>query len=159
MAWSCYSSWPPCHDHAIFHDDHDMILPWSYHGEYESPWSCHVIAWSSCLTITINPGTAIDNVVRTRVELSVKWTDLSPGHGLDIEFDSRSNWIVDFGQNNETLASYIAADSNIPVLTHILDRQAQAQHKWKKIFPQCNYIYKKFHFYTLFKDLLCHQPC
>ena len=53
MAWSCYFRWRPCHDHAIFHGDHDMVLPWSYHGEYESPWSYHVIAWSSCLTMAV----------------------------------------------------------------------------------------------------------
>ena len=38
------------------HGCHDMILPWSYHGEYESPWSYHVIAWSSCLTMAVSPG-------------------------------------------------------------------------------------------------------
>ena len=38
---------------------HGMILPWSYHGEYESPWSYHVIAWLSCLTMAVNPGATI----------------------------------------------------------------------------------------------------
>ena len=56
IAWSCYFPWRPCHDHSIFHDDHAMILPWSNHGEYDSPWSYHVIAWSSCLTMDVNPG-------------------------------------------------------------------------------------------------------
>ena len=45
MAWSWY-----------FHDDHAMILPWSNHGEYESPWSYHVIAWLSKLTMAVNRG-------------------------------------------------------------------------------------------------------
>ena len=58
MAWSSYFPCRPCHDHAIFHDDHYMISPWSYHGEYESPWSCHVIAWSSCLSMAVNPGSS-----------------------------------------------------------------------------------------------------
>ena len=86
MAWSCYFLWVPSYDHAIFHDDHDMILlwsyhgeyesprsyhgeyespwsyhgeyesPWSYHGQYESPWSYHVMEWSPCLTMVVNPG-------------------------------------------------------------------------------------------------------
>ena len=33
-----------------------MIFPWSSHDQYESPWSYHVIAWSSCLTMAVNPG-------------------------------------------------------------------------------------------------------
>ena len=56
MAWSCYFPWRPCHDHAICLDDHDKILPSSCHGEYESPWSYHVIAWSSGLTMAVNSG-------------------------------------------------------------------------------------------------------
>ena len=63
MTWSCYFPWRPHHDHAIFHDDHAMILPWSYHGEYESPWSYHIIAWSLCLTMAVNTGTPRDAVV------------------------------------------------------------------------------------------------
>ena len=40
------------------HDYRDMILPWSHHGEYGSPWSYHVIAWSSFLTMAVNKGAA-----------------------------------------------------------------------------------------------------
>ena len=47
-------------NHAMFHTGHAMILPWSFHGEYESPWSYHVILWSSCLTMTVHPGTSFD---------------------------------------------------------------------------------------------------
>ena len=43
---TCYFPWRPCHDHVIFHDDHATILPWSY----------HVIAWSSFLTMAVYPG-------------------------------------------------------------------------------------------------------
>ena len=59
MAWSCYLPWGPCHDYTIiFDDDSSTILFWSssYHGEYESKWSYHVIAWSSCLTVAVNSG-------------------------------------------------------------------------------------------------------
>ena len=55
MAWSFYFPWRPCHDDAIFYNDHDMILPWSYHSEYDSPWSYHVIAWSSRFTMAVKP--------------------------------------------------------------------------------------------------------
>ena len=70
MRWSYYFAWRPCHDHAIFHDDHDMILPWSYHGEYEPPWSYLVIAWSSCLTMAVNPGK--QNVWKVFWKITVK---------------------------------------------------------------------------------------
>ena len=56
MTWSWCFPWRPCYDHALFNDDHDKVLQWSYHGEYESPWSYHVIAWLSCLTMAVNPG-------------------------------------------------------------------------------------------------------
>ena len=47
--------WPWLEKHGC----HVMILPWSYHGEYESPWSYHVIAWPSCLTMAVSqPGEA-----------------------------------------------------------------------------------------------------
>ena len=48
MAWSCYSPWRPCQDHAIFHNGHDMILPWCHgmivmfdHGCWPG-WRCRV---------------------------------------------------------------------------------------------------------------------
>ena len=55
IPWSCYLPWRPRHGHALFHDEHDMILTWSYYGEYASPWSYHVIAWSFCLTMVVTP--------------------------------------------------------------------------------------------------------
>ena len=58
MAWSSYFPWWPYHDHAILHNDHDMILPWSYRGEYESPWSNVGIEWSSSFTMAVNPGSS-----------------------------------------------------------------------------------------------------
>ena len=60
MAWSCSFPSRPCHDHVIFHDNHDLTLPWPYHGEYESIWSYHVTAWSSCLTVAVNTGSALN---------------------------------------------------------------------------------------------------
>ena len=61
MTWSCYFPWRPYHDNDISHDDHVMISPWSEHAEYETPWSYHVIAWSSCLTMAVNPGLLSQN--------------------------------------------------------------------------------------------------
>ena len=54
MAWSCYF---PLRSRyiAIFDDDYAMILPWSYHDEYKSPWSYDVIAWSPRLTMAVKP--------------------------------------------------------------------------------------------------------
>ena len=48
--------WHPYQDHATSQDDHAMILPWSLHGDYELPWSYHVIPWSSCLAMAVNQG-------------------------------------------------------------------------------------------------------
>ena len=42
----------------------------SYHDESDSPWSYHVIAWSSCLTMAVNPGAPLEIV---SYEMGLKW--------------------------------------------------------------------------------------
>ena len=54
--------WSPSSDFSSLHDGHAMIIlypmifTWSYPGEFESPWSYHIIVWSSCLAMAVNPG-------------------------------------------------------------------------------------------------------
>ena len=80
MPWSCSFSCSPCHDtamiipwefipwgvHTMGSSYHGEFIPWgvhtmgsSYPGENESPWSYHVTAWSSCLTMAVNLGSAV----------------------------------------------------------------------------------------------------
>ena len=70
MPWLCYILRWPCHDHAIFYDNHSIILSSSYHGEYKSPWSYHVIAWWLHLTMVwwwLSAGT------RSKAPISENW--------------------------------------------------------------------------------------
>ena len=76
---SCDFPWRPCHDHAIFHNDHDMIWPWSYHGDYESPWSYmsyhdrHVWPWLSTRAIRGHKFQSFETILSFIEKTEVKW--------------------------------------------------------------------------------------
>ena len=52
---------PTYHDNTVIMA---KTWPWLCHGEYETPWSCHDIAWASCLTMVFHSGCQPLEVVR-----------------------------------------------------------------------------------------------
>ena len=69
-----------------------MILSWPYNGEHKSPWSYHVIAWSSCLTMAVKPSDP------ELTERFVYWLSglfcahLTQGYFASLKFAKEARW-------------------------------------------------------------------